>query len=236
MSILRPAPTPIETPLETIAILDFETTGEPVDQGGRATEIAIVLVRAGRIVDRYQSLMSTGAPITSFAQEITGITNDMLRFAPPARKVMSEALKFVGAYPLGAHNASFDSKFWDAEMARADRSYSRGGPFLCTMLLARRVYPNAPNHKLSTLASHLRITPSGRAHRAMVDADMTAHLLARIQESMMGKYLLTSAPHALLERAQRVSKDALPKIMPELATSMGLSRPPLAVLGEPAPK
>lgn len=224
---LTPRPTgKAKAPLETIAILDFETTGESVDQGGRATEIAIVLVRAGRIVDRFQSLMNTGALVTPFAQDITGITNEMLRFAPPARKVMADAIKFVGSHPLGAHNASFDSKFWDAEAARLDRSMARLSPFLCTMLLARRVYPNAPNHKLSTLASHLRIAPTGRAHRAMVDAEMTAQLLARIQESMMGKYMLNAAPHALLERAQRIPKDAMSKTLPELASRMGLSRQP----------
>ena len=214
--------------METIAILDFETTGDSVDQGGRATEIAIALVRGGKVVDRYQSLMNAGTLITPFAQDLTGITNEMIAFAPPARKVMLDAIKFVGQSALGAHNASFDSKFWDAECARADRAYARQGPFLCTMLLARRVYPNAPNHKLSTLAKHLRIAPNGRAHRAMVDAEMTAALLARIQESIMGKFQLTSAPHALLERAQRIPKDDMLKKMLLLTTAMSLSREPLA--------
>ena len=47
--------------METVAVIDFETTGISPDAGARATEIAVVLLRDGRVVDRYQSLMNAGA-------------------------------------------------------------------------------------------------------------------------------------------------------------------------------
>ena len=37
---------------ETIAVIDFETTGMGPGQGARATEIAVVLLQGGRIVAR----------------------------------------------------------------------------------------------------------------------------------------------------------------------------------------
>lgn len=206
--------------METIAILDFETTGEAASQGGRATEIAIALVRGGQVVDSYQSLMNAGALITPFAEELTGITNEMISKAPPAARVMREAMAFVGSSPLGAHNAAFDSKFWSAECLRAGGPSGHAGQFICTMLLARRVYPNAPDHKLSTLARRLGIAPNGRAHRAMVDAQMTAALLVKIQQSIAGSLRLASAPHAFLERAQRIPKGDVQAKLPSLAREM----------------
>ncbi|RPH62553.1 MAG: 3'-5' exonuclease, partial [Burkholderiales bacterium] len=70
--------------MDTVAVIDFETTGISADAGARATEIAAVLLRDGRIVDRYQSLMNAGAWVPPFIEELTGITNDMVRAAPPA--------------------------------------------------------------------------------------------------------------------------------------------------------
>ena len=102
-------------------MIDFETTGLSSDMGDRATEIAAVLIRDGCIVDQYQSLMNAGLRIPSFIEHLTGISNAMLRKAPPTSQVMAEVADFVGDYPLVAHNASFDRKFWDAELARIGR-------------------------------------------------------------------------------------------------------------------
>ena len=52
--------------------------------GARATEIAVVLVREGESPDRYQSLMNARVPIPYFITQLTGISNAMIRRAPPA--------------------------------------------------------------------------------------------------------------------------------------------------------
>ena len=64
--------------------IDFETTGMSPGQNCRATEIAVVMVEDGRIVQRYQSLMNSGAYVPPFIENLTGISNAMLRSAPPA--------------------------------------------------------------------------------------------------------------------------------------------------------
>ncbi len=98
--------------MDTIAVIDFETTGLSPKCGDRATEIAVVLVREGQIVDRYQSLMNAGLRIPPFITQLTGISTAMVRQAPPAQQVMAEVADFVGEIPLVAHNAAFDAKFW----------------------------------------------------------------------------------------------------------------------------
>ena len=103
---------------ETIAVIDFETTGM-AGQGARATEIAAVLVSRGQIVGQYQSLMRSGAWVPPFIEQLTGISNAMLADAPPAGQVMHEVLAFTHGCPLVAHNAPFDRSFWRAESALA---------------------------------------------------------------------------------------------------------------------
>ena len=51
--------------MTTVAVIDFETTGLSPVKGGRATEIAIVILEGARVVDRDQSLMNAGVPIPS---------------------------------------------------------------------------------------------------------------------------------------------------------------------------
>jgi len=176
-----------------MAVIDFETTGLSPLAGSRATEIAVVLVRGGEIVARYQSLMNAGVYVPVFIEQLTGISNEMVRTAPPAAEVMAAAADFIGDIPLVAHNASFDSKFWDAELSRIQRQ--RRQEFACSMRVARRLFPESPSHKLGTLVRYLRLPDSGVHHRAMADAEMTAHLVMRIQVELMQRFGLDYVPH-----------------------------------------
>ena len=203
---------------ETIAVIDFETTGMSPAQGARATEVAAVLVQGGQIVGRFQSLMNSGAWVPPFIEQLTGISNAMLEDAPPARAVMHELMRFTKGCPLVAHNAPFDRGFWDAEAARADCERDDAHAFACTLLLARRLYPEAPNHRLGTLADWHRLPKSGRAHRALADAEVTAHLLIRMQADLRERHaaLVEEAQgrvdHALLCRVQRRSRREIARL------------------------
>ena len=183
-----------------IAVIDFETTGISPAMGDRATEVAIVMMEGGRVVDRFQSLMNAGVRIPSFITQLTGITNAMVADAPPAAQVMAEAGRFVGDVPMVAHNASFDRKFWVEELARAGLDAPQ--PFACTVLLSRRLYPQAPSHRLGALADFHRLPRTGQAHRALADAEMAAALLARIQADLRERYAVPQPTHALLMALQ----------------------------------
>ncbi len=195
--------------MSAIAVIDFETSGLMPEAGGRATEVAIVLTEQGRVVDRYQSLMNAGVWIPPFISELTGISNAMVREAPPAAQVMAEAACFVGDRPLVAHNASFDRKFWQSELARIGLEAPQ--PFACTVLLSRRLYPDAPNHKLGTLADFHALPRNGRAHRALSDAEVTAELLLRIQRDLREQYGVAAPEHDFLQTLQQCSKALLPR-------------------------
>ncbi|KFE44063.1 PolC-type DNA polymerase III [Pseudomonas syringae] len=188
--------------MERIAVIDFETTGISPGHGCRATEIAVVIMEQGRIVERYQSLMNAGVRIPSFIESLTGISNSMIRTAPSAERVMNDVADFVGMTPLVAHNASFDQKFWDYELARIQRN--REQSFACSMLLARRLMPGAPNHKLGTLTSYARLPNTGKAHRAMADAEMAANLTAHLTNELRHTHGIAGISHQLLCTLQKV--------------------------------
>ena len=193
------------------AVIDFETTGISPGCGDRATEVAIVLLESGQVVDRFQSLMNAGVRIPSFITQLTGITNAMLAGAPEAAQVMRDASRFVGAVPLVAHNAAFDRKFWQAELERAGLDAPQ--PFICTLLLSRRLYPQAPNHKLGSLIDYHRLPRTGQAHRALADAEMAAGLLGQIQHDLRTRHGVAQPDNALLMALQRCTKAAVGHFM-----------------------
>jgi DNA polymerase III subunit epsilon len=191
--------------MQTVAVIDFETTGMSPGQGARATEIAAVLVEDGQVVGRFQSLMHSGAWVPPFIEQLTGISNAMLQAAPPTRAVMHEVMRFTRGVPLVAHNAAFDRSFWQAEAAQAGCEPDPAHAFACTLLLARRLYPQAGNHRLGTLAALHQLPRQGRAHRAMADALTTADLLLQMERDLAARHG-PALSHGLLCRLQRLPR------------------------------
>ncbi|MBV8033945.1 PolC-type DNA polymerase III [Roseateles sp.] len=194
--------------METIAVVDFETTGLGPTSGGRATEIAAVLVRDGVVIDSWASLMNSGSWVPPYIQALTGITNEMLADAPESTSVMRELARFTQGCPLVAHNASFDRGFWQAEMARAGIAPDPAHEFACTVLLSRRLWPEAKSHGLGAMTQFHDLRFTGRAHRALADARVTAELLLKVQAEVGRRFALDlgDAPvdHALLAQLQRM--------------------------------
>ena len=191
-----------------IAVIDFETTGSSLAQGARATEVAIVLVEAGQVVGSFQSLMNTGVWVPPFITELTGITNAMVASAPAAAEVMREAHAFVGGAPMVAHNAPFDRGFWRAELAHAGCEAPHD--FACTVRLSRRLFPQAPNHRLGTLVAYHGIQTTGPAHRALADASATAALLLRMQRHLHDHWGVADPGHGFLLALQACAAARLP--------------------------
>ncbi|MCD6077477.1 MAG: exonuclease protein-like protein [Ramlibacter sp.] len=179
--------------------------------GDRATEIAIVMVEDGKVVARFQSLMNAGVRIPAFTDQYTGISNEMIRTAPPAADVMVQALRFVGGAPLVAHNTCFDKRFWSSELERLGPDKKQDHSFACTMLLSRRLYPQAGSYRLQSPASFHALPPADRAHLAMAHAEVAAALLSRIREDIQREYQVDAAPHDLLVKLRRTQRKALPK-------------------------
>ena len=196
---------------DTVIVLDFETTGLSPDYGDRAIEIGAVRIKNGEVVERFQALMNPGRRINSFIEGYTGITNGMLKDAPPCKEVMHEFADFINGYNLVAHNASFDKRFLDAELGKISRSYS--GQFACSMLMSRRIYQNAPNHKLGTLVKYANIPSDGAYHRALYDSEMTTKLWLAMLDNISEQVEIESIPFTLTQKLTKTPKQDVHKFL-----------------------
>ena len=201
-----------------LAVIDFETTGLSAGRD-RIIEVGAVILRDGGVADSFVQLMHPGFPIPSFITGLTGISNAMVRDMPPPEEVMPGLRQFLDRHPCLAHNASFDSRFLAAEMARAGLGHER--PFLCSMRLARRLVTDAPNHRLGTLVEHLGLRPPDgcRAHRALDDVLMTVALWNHLADDLTNR-LGRTPDFAFCHRLMTRPKAAVAKFLLDAAVSV----------------
>jgi DNA polymerase III epsilon subunit family exonuclease len=165
-------------------VVDVETTGAKTPPC-RITEIGAYRVSQGRIVAEFQTLVNPETLIPPFIVNLTGITNQMVKNAPRFEDVAPLWLDFAGDAVLVAHNAQFDVRFLNHELARVFPGRRMANSNLCTVVLSRRIFPGLLNYRLQTVAEHFQIQIINR-HRAASDALATAeifiHMLARMNE------------------------------------------------------
>ncbi|HEY2067359.1 MAG TPA: 3'-5' exonuclease [Gemmatimonadaceae bacterium] len=174
---------PSEEPLISslsFAVVDVETTGGRADHGDRITEIAVVTVRDGRVVDVFDTLVNPERSIPPFITRLTNISWDMVRDKAPFRDVCASVLRALDGNVFVAHNAGFDWRFVSTEVARST-GRELTGRRLCTVRLARRLLPQLRSRSLDWVARHYGVEiPAGMRHRAAGDALATAKCLLRL--------------------------------------------------------
>ena len=188
----------------SLIVLDFETTGLSPDNGDRAIEIGAVKLEGGVVTERFQELMNPGRPVSYFIEDYTGITNKMLSKAAPCAEVMERFADFIQGQNLVAHNASFDKRFLDSELQRISSGYD--GQFACSLLISRRLYQAAPNHKLGTLINYKGIASNGSFHRALYDSEMTAKLWLAMLDDIQQKTNADEVPFSLVNKLAKTPK------------------------------
>jgi len=157
--------------LERYCVIDVETTGfSPVRD--RIVEVACAVVEGDRVVERWATLVDPEVPIPPQATAIHGITDEMVADAPSLSAALRPARRLCEGRVVAAHCAGFDLSFLGASI---------GSEALCTMRLARALFPEAQNHKNQTLRRFLDVDGiAGErfdAHRALGDAVVSAHVL-----------------------------------------------------------
>ena len=159
------------------AVVDVETTGGRPSHGDRITEIAIVRVHDGQIVDVYETLVNPERAIPPMITQITRITHDMVRDKPVFGHIAQDVASRLEGHIFVAHNASFDWRFVSHEVFRGTGQALESAT-LCTVRLARKVLPQLPRRNLDSVANHyaVEIAPEVR-HRAAGDAIATAKVL-----------------------------------------------------------
>ncbi len=168
----------------TFVVVDVETTGMSAIED-RITEIAMMKVKDGTLVDEFSTLVNPLLTIPAHITSITGIDNVMVQNAPPAREVVPFIAEFLGDAIFVAHNATFDWGFV-SHTARRERGIELDNQRLCTVKLSSRILPHLPSKSLGPVAQHLDITIPER-HRASGDAYATALVLVKFLSYLQKK-------------------------------------------------
>jgi DNA polymerase III subunit alpha, Gram-positive type len=154
----------------SFAVVDIETTGLSKNYH-RITEIAAVQLRNGVIKREFHTLVNPRTKIPSFITRLTGITDAMVKDAPPIEEALPQFVNFLGDDVFVAHNASFDFGFLSHNAMQ--KNIILANDRLCTRKLANRLVPDLPSKRLDMLCQHFNIVNT-QHHRAMADAQATA--------------------------------------------------------------
>jgi len=198
-------------------VFDFETSGLSPAMGDRAIEVGAVCVSNGEIIDEFQTLMNPGKRIPAFIESYTGVTNSMLSKAPSNKEAMKSFSLFIKDTPLIAHNASFDQHFLNSEFERINIQVIQ--PIACSLKVARRLYQDAPNHKLETLVKINKIKTTGKFHRALADAHMTALLWMQMSYDIGIRFNILDVNFNLMHKIGSVPKKNLEKFIAKYSNS-----------------
>jgi DNA polymerase-3 subunit alpha (Gram-positive type) len=165
----------------TFVVVDVETTGlEPERQ--RVCEVGAIRLVGGQEKGRFHSLVQPGIPMPDGARAAHGITDEMLKDAPPFGRIAADLRQFMAGSILVAQNAEFDVSFLNAEFLRAGMT-KLAMPAVDTILLARKAKPGLPTYNLDTLAYHFKLKFRER-HRSIGDCEVTGSIFWQCVEAL----------------------------------------------------
>ncbi|WP_119677433.1 exonuclease domain-containing protein [Indioceanicola profundi] len=165
---------PFDSASAPIVAIDFETANE---QRNSACAIGLSWVEDGRVVRTEEFLIRPPElRFTPFTIAVHGIRPQDVAHEPEFPDVWARLLPDLAGCTLIAHNASFDMGVLRA-MLEHYRMDVPGHGFLCTLVTARRLWPELERHKLNHLAWHFGIELDH--HKAGSDAQACAEIALR---------------------------------------------------------
>ncbi|WP_278383019.1 exonuclease domain-containing protein [Pseudoalteromonas distincta] len=166
-------------PNRVYSVVDIETTGG-LKGGNRITEIGIVKVQHGKVIDTWTSLVNPERHIPGFITSLTGISDSMVYNAPVFADIVKPLIDKLAGSIFVAHNVNFDYGFIKKECEVAGHFFKM--PKMCTVVESRKAFKGLKSYSLGNLSAHFNLNLTSH-HRALADATATAELLLLIQNS-----------------------------------------------------
>ncbi len=176
----------------TLVALDLETTGLS-PRLDRIIEVGAVRFRGAEVLGQFQSLVRPEVSIPAAVQQLTGISDADVEFAPEVEEVMGQLVEFVGDSGVVAHSGNFDLSF-----LRDGETIDAGYQLFDTLDLARILLPMSPSHSLPHLSRQLGLAHP-RPHRALEDAEAARQLFRYLWD------FTRSLPKDMLDRMLEVT-------------------------------
>lgn len=196
----------------------METTGGNAAYD-RITEIGIVRVAGGELLEEWSSLVNPERPIPPYIEAFTGISDAMVADAPRFAEIAGAVRGKLEGAAFVAHNARFDYSFLRSEFSKAGLSFS--APVLCTVKLSRRLFPEFARHNLDAVMERNGLTCSAR-HRALGDAKVIHDFWRKLRREVPQPQL-AQAVHTVLG-AHQLPDHLPPGLADELPEGPGVYR------------
>jgi DNA polymerase-3 subunit epsilon len=179
---------------DNLVFVDLETTGgNPAYH--RITEVGIVRVQSGVLLEEWSSLVNPECPISPYIEAFTGISSEMVAAAPLFADIAATVLEKLRGAVFIAHNARFDYSFLRSEFRKVGVDYA--AEVLCTVKLSRRLFPEHTRHNLDAVMERHGLSCSAR-HRALGDAQVLKDLWLKLEREIPADVLAGAAAHAVL--------------------------------------
>ncbi|HXP67327.1 MAG TPA: exonuclease domain-containing protein [Steroidobacteraceae bacterium] len=204
---------------DTLAFVDLETTGGNAAYD-RITEIGIVRVEKGELVEEWSSLVNPECPISPYIEAFTGISSEMVADAPRFAELAATVFEKLRGAVFIAHNARFDHAFLRSEFRKAGVSYSPQA--LCTVKLSRRLFPEHARHNLDSVMERHGLNCSAR-HRALGDARVIYDLWQKLRREIPVADFTAAAAQAMLA-SPKLPAHLPPELADELPETPGVYR------------
>jgi len=198
------------------SVLDVETTGLSA-RNNHVIEIGIVKVKNLKVAGKFHSLVNPGYKIPYFITQFTGITDEDIVDAPFFSELADKIENVIGDSIISAHNLSFDDSFLKYEFFRTGKE-PLSNHKICTLKIARRLYPLLKSKSLSSITQYLRLKNSN-AHRALADAEVTARALIKMIKKLKKDEGIETL-NELYSYQSRVSSKGRPKIKKSLTNDI----------------
>ena len=180
----------LESVRQRFVAIDLETTGlDP--RRDAIVSLAAIPFLDGAPTAGYVTLVDPGRPIPPESTAIHGLTDGMVRGAPPLERVLRGAEPVIDGAVLVGHNVGFDA----AVLARARRA--RGLPRLRnhivdTLGLAASLHPQWRDFSLERIAERLDVEVVAR-HTAEGDALTAGRILVALLPALQVRRVRTVA-------------------------------------------
>ena len=204
---------------ETLVFVDLETTGGNAAHD-RITEIGIVRVANGVLLEEWSSLVNPECPISPYIEAFTGISSEMVADAPRFAELADVVLEKLRGAVFIAHNARFDHAFLRSEFRKAGVSFSPRA--LCTVKLSRRLFPEHARHNLDSVMERHGLSCAAR-HRALGDARVLYDLWQKLRREISDADFAAAAEQAMLA-TPKLPAHLPPELADELPETPGVYR------------
>ncbi len=164
-------------------VLDLETTGISFITE-RITEVGIIKIKNGEIIDTFETFVNPEKHIPEEVQEITHITDEMVKDSETIDKILPKIIDFIGDSVVVTHNTDFDISYLKYNYEKY--GYKFENTYLDTLRLAKAMFPDFKRYKLGLIAEHLGITVEV-AHRALDDVKTLVAVFNKMIENAKEK-------------------------------------------------